>query len=599
MENSITYLLRNYYTISSQNYRLFYDFNSTGLPVVQNVTGDLSISGYITGNNTENFYLNSGVVNFSGNSVFIDNSSASINTKDCTYFITYENKSLGDFVLLNCIETGSYNNSIYYKGYEFGVTANNYLYFNYYNSGGSQVFVSSQNMPDKSNVFLTLANNAVQFGSYDFIYQKLNVDLFPLDTNYIFNPTGIWISSNLNYTGLYSRNMPFRGNMEKFLCFSPSIPISDIRLINSGTVSNYISGGNIIQNIVSTGITGYATGMLPYFTGITGTTYGITGVITDEFGETYSGYGQIDLTGVLYTQQILPQYGIVYTPETVYINESCSIDPNLILKYGKSNLNLLFNSNLQDNINYIYNTGSSQISNIDNLKSKKANGFKYFNWVTNTNHFYEVWCDGLYQYSGTVTSSGDIYNITQILSGDYILDENGNIIFNNNFDLNDNVKIDAIIPNAYNTLYIDNFNLSNIALLYSGEGYYLNWPTNSQIFLNGQKLVSGNTGDIGISADYGIHNQKIFIKNAGVFYNLSNSILSAIVESGVYDSISSSSVISCGHKFLPGSSKAYRNGVRLDLNYDYIELANFDTNLGTGIFDINTDIIYNGNGGFN
>jgi len=598
MENAITYLLKKYYTISNQNYQLFYDFNIRNR-YVTNITGNLSLSGNIIGKNTGNFYSGSGLANFSGNSVYINNSSGFIDPQNCTYFITYENKSIGDFTLVNCIETGSYNNSIYYKGYEFGVTANNHLYFNYYTNNGPQIFVSNEYMPDKSNIFLSLENNLVRFGSYDFTRQELNLNSYAISSNYIFKPTGIWISSNLNYTGLYNRNIPFNGTMERFLAFSPSIPISDIRLINSGTVSNYFSGENVTTYTLSTGITGYATGLLPYFTGVTGTTYGITGVITDGFGDTYSGYGQINLTGVLYTPQILPQYGPIYTPETQYINESSSINNDLIIKYGKSNVNFLFNIENDDNVNIVYNTGYNQIYNQNNLKSIKANGFNYFSWINYNKSDYEVWCDGLYQYSGQLIPSGDIYNQTNILSGDYVVDSNGNILFNNSFGIQDYVKVDIISPYAYNTMCIDNFNLQNSNLTQSGNNYILNWPINSQIFLNGQKLISGTDEQIGVTADYGINSSGIYFKNTGLFFNLPTSILSAIVEDGACDDISQSNLMNSRSKFLPNSSKTYRNGVRLDNQYDYIELGNFDTNIGTGIFDIKSNIIYNGNGGFN
>ena len=76
-------------------------------------------------------------------------------------------------------------------------------------------------------------------------------------------------------------------------------------------------------------------------------------------------------------------------------------------------------------------------------------------------------------------------------------------------------------------------------------------------------------------------------------------MLSANVELGLFDRVSQSNIIRASNNFLNNSSRAYRNGVRLDVNYDYIELGNFDTNLGTGIFDIKQNIIYNGNGGFN
>ena len=598
MENAITYLLRKYHTIASENYQVFYDFNQTG-NYVQNITGNALLSGAVTGSNKQNFYQQSGVANFSGNSLYINNSSGYIDVANCTYFITYENKSSGDFTLVNCIETGVYNNSIYYKGYEFGVTANNYLYFNYYNPNGSQVLVSNTALADRSNVFLSLENNSVSFGTYDFISQNLNASLYPINSTYIFQPTGLWVSSNLQYTGLYNKNSSFKGIINRFLVFSPSIPSCDIRLLNSGTVCDYYSGGNIVTYTSETGITGYSTGLLPYYTGITGSVFGETGVITDIFGDTYSGYGQINLTGVLYTQQTLPQYGVILTPNTEYISDYISLNTGNIFSYGKSNVNFLLNIQSGDNVNLVYNTGLSQILNQKNLTSKFANGFNYYSWINSNLNNYRVWADGLYQYSGATVKSGDIYNLTNVISGDYIVDSVGNIYFSNSFGGRDYISVDIVGSGQYIPLYIDNFTLNNVNLISSGNKYYLNWPQNSEIFLNGQKLISGAETQIGTSADYGITGTGIYFKNTGVFYNLPPSVLSANVELDLFDRVSQSNIIRASNNFLNNSSRAYRNGVRLDVNYDYIELGNFDTNLGTGIFDIKQNIIYNGNGGFN
>jgi hypothetical protein len=598
MENAITYLLRKYHTISSENYQIFYDFNSSGYSV-NNITGAISLSGSLTGNNTGNFYIHSGLANFSGNSIYIDNSSGNINLQDCTYFTTYQRKNSGDFCLINCIETGEYNNSIYYKGYELGVTANNHLYFTYYNNNGPQVLISNNNVADKSNIFLSVRGNTIGMGDYDFVSQDTNKTLYNINSNYVFQPKSLWISSNLEYTGLYNSNNPFNGNMERFLVFSPSIPASDIRLINSGTVCNYSSGGRVITYTSGLAITGYSTGLLPYFTGVTGSIFAVTGIITDAFGDTYNGYGQVNLTGVLYSQQILPMYGNVQTPNTGYVLESITLNTGAISSYGKSNVNILLNINQNDNVNLVCNTGIQEILNQRNLKSKLANGFSYFSWINSNKNSYNVWTDGLYQYSGQNVPSGDIYNIINVISGDYIVDDRGNIYFNNSFGYLDNIVVDIIQPQEYNTLYIDGFNLAHSSLQLVGDKYYLNWPQQSEVFLNGQKLISGLYSEIGTSCDYGISGSGIYFINTGVFYNLQPSVLLANIETGLYDQVFRSNIFVTSANFANNSSRAYLNGVRLDLNRDYIELGNFDTNLGTGIFDIKQNIIYNGNGGFN
>jgi hypothetical protein len=447
---------------------------------------------------------------------------------------------------------------------------------------------------------VSVQQNQVNFGNYDFIKQSFNFSSYPIQSNYIFNSNKIWVSSNLEYQNPFSRNIPFNGTLKNFMIFSPVIPYSDIRLINSGIISDYYSGQYVTTYNNYTGVTGYDTGLLPYFTGITGSVYAATGVVQNIFGDTYTGYGQVDLTGVLYANEKVPLYGLISEPVSQYVPEYISLNTGEINTYTKSNVNFLFKIQNNENINLVYNTGIAELANENNIQAKYLNGYNLFNCANSIKNNYIVWSDGLYQYSGSFIESGDLYNLKQILSGDYIIDENGNILFNNTFDNNYNVTVDIVNPDIYTTLVIDNFDLNSTNLINTGSGIYLlNWPKKSEIFLNGQKLVSGDLKNLGVNADYGITGDVIYFINTGVFKDIKNSILSANVQYDMCDIVSNNNIISVYSGFLPGSSKAYRNGVRLDNGYDYIELGNFDTNLGTGIFDIKQNIIYNGNGGFN
>jgi hypothetical protein len=443
--------------------------------------------------------------------------------------------------------------------------------------------------------------NNVNFGDYDFVKNKINLNSKLINSNYIFNPQKIWLSSNLQFTGLYNRNSNFNGTMERFLALSPSVTLSDVFLMNSGCVCDYYSGGYVSVSNGYSGVTGYGTELVAYFSGITGTSYLPTGVIEDSFGNSYTGYQQIDMTGVLYEENSFPLYGLTYIQTEEKVDDYIVLNSGLIYNYGKSKINLISKVDINDNINYVYNTGINDIYNIYNLYSPKINNFNYFGWILDDKrNNYTVSSNGLCQYSGKYIQSGNIYNIENIISGDYLLDNNGNIFFNNSFGYRDNVMVDIIHPDLYESFVIDNFSLDNINLTNSGNGiYYLNWPKNCELFLNGQKLVSGNHEDIGTNADYGITGGGIYFINTGVFYNINNSILTAIVNNiNTCDDVTNQNILNAKGKFLGNSSRIYKNGVRLDEYYDYIELGDFDTNLGTGIFDIKENIIYNGNGGF-
>jgi len=597
MENAITYILKKYRSTAITSCKVFYDFNEENNDnIVYNTTGVESLSGYITGYNTQNFYQYSGVGNFSGNSVYIDNKSGYISTNNCTYFITYNNNNTGNFVLVNCIETGEYGNNLYYKGYEFGVTSNNRLYFTYYDNNGAQVAVGNEYLADKSNVYLSLGNNNVSFGNYDFASQSLNITSKIIKSEYIFNSSGIWLSSNLN-NSLYSANSAFDGTMNRALIFSPSVSISDLRLINSGSVCQYSGQGESTVYTSGYQITGYSSQMVPYFTGITGSEFGPTGVIVDIWGDRYSGYGTVYLTGVLYSEIESPMFGWLVTGNTVYNDSDLEIDYNLVNSYGKSIINYLHNIQNNDILNYVYSTGIYRSLDQRGVNIDYAKGYDYFRKITNRSGEYDIWANGVYQQSGKIISNNDIYNPIETISGDYVIKNNRDIFFSNTFGINDNIIMDIIYDNEsqlyhYN-LYIDNFNLQNGNLVLDGDKYNLNWPPNSQIFLNGQKLISGNESQIGNNADYGVSSSGIFFKNTGVFYNISNSNLSAIVEQDMLESTGIANLKKFEYLFPSESVKIYRNGIRADRGLDYIEMGSYNMKLNTGIFDKKNYIIYN------
>ena len=600
MKNSITYFLDLNFSNATNSYGILFDFSSqsTGR-AIYSLTGYTGITGQLVGS-TGGFYSNSGVASFNNNSIKIKNiTNDQIDFLNCTYMTVFERTGIGAFTLFNCVETGVYNNILYYKGYEFGVTANNKLFFEYYSNTGPQLLVGNQYLSDAASVFLNVGPNNVSFGDYDFYKNKANVNSFSFNGAYVFDPSGIYIGYNPDYTGLYNTNLPFKGKLDNFIVFSPSVDYWDISLVNSGVVSDYYPSVQVTEYDQYIDITGYETGTFPYFTGVTGQQYVLTGTVLDDFGNLYSGYTFTDLTGVLYTTGIVPVTGMVYIPKTGYSQDSGNFRSDYLIRFNKKKINLLSNIDSSEVVDIVYSTGGYNIYN--NLDVTSSYGYLNNDFtdisLRDKSLIYKCWVNGLRQCSGSYAELGDIYSKYKVIQNDFILNDN-RLKFANTFNSTDDVIIDYMLSGSSMDDYIiNNFNLSGNYLIPSGGKYVLNWPSNLELFFNGQKILSGKDSEIGSTAYYGITGDKIYFKNIAYFSGTSGTLIGS--SCGNYtDKTGCAGSFFLTSGFVSNFTKVYRNGIRLKKDVDYLELPNNVSGLGTGIFDINDYLIYNGTEGF-
>jgi hypothetical protein len=711
--NSIPYFLNLYSSVANDNCKIFFDFNTASGSIV-NVSGVKSeVSGEIIPS-TGSFWRNSGSGFFSGNSVKITNTGTSINVFDSTYVLVYENLVSGGATLISTVDTGNNGSGLYYKGFEFGVTANNRLYFEYYSNNGPQVFNSSSVLSDKASVYLTVSNNKISFGDYNYFYSKLNSNDFLIDSNYLFDEKDIYLGYNPNILTGYNYNKRFTGYMEEFLLFSPPIYSNDIVYLNSGFANRFIPDTTYTTQVIINQITGYSTGITGYYTGITGFNVTATGVVVDDFGIQYTGYSQTDLTGMLYGTGIIPLSGDTIITTTGYSGAYTILQSGFINSFGRSRLNILKSIDQNTIVDISLPTGIYEYAYRTNLNANfdyARNSF-FDSYASDKGYQLYVSKNGLANISGTNIQVGSVYNAQNSISNDYVVNSANEVLFGAASSGADSVILDTA-RNSYNTgLYINNFNLSDcyseyaeigtgflatgqslnftgnwidvssgqssMVFIYgsgtgigtvtlqvlseisglpsgvnvsvidnvrsgysafipkisnnfssfrvigngsslnvwswatyriinsetcmssgyypSGFGFILEWPTvGNRLFFDGRKMISGRIEDIGINCDYSITPSGLYFdERTGIFSYASGNLLSLPV---IFDfnTTGRNNLNTIPNRYYTNYSEVYLSGERLRVGSDYLELARFDTNAGSGIFDINTDILYNNN----
>ena len=634
---AINYYLNQYCGPAVNNLIAYIDCNNT-------VTGSLTQlatgSGYfavsLSGSGSYNPWVNSSCAYLSGSYIKLkQNTTGNISINDSsTILMVYENLSTGGGVLASTVK--NYNN--YSGGFEFGVNADNNLYFQYYNNAGPQTLIFNESLADKCSVFLNLSQNKVNFGYYDFFKNYRVSNDFSINSQYLFpsNITGndIYIGYNPISSGGYSYNKNFIGNIYDVMVFSPSIYPYEIDIINSGLVSNYTSGQTVITSTGVLQVTGYATGVVSYYTEITGHSISFTGMVSDALGNQYSGYQVNDLTGTRIGTGAIPLSGFVNIYTTGYTDPTLQLNTGYLLTFGKSKINVMDYYVSGDMLDISLETGIFYVTGLSGIVSKYLNSFYQKNlqatYLYSSSAFINsfisqnsgdvsaiVYLNGLAQSVSNIVYTGSVYNSQPYPDIDYYLTGNQigtSQLFSEN---NSNVIIDASPLNILKNLpyVITGFNVTGYGVSSDGIRYILNVPfvssgnlisTNYQnldIFYNGQKLIQGKDSEIGDSAHYGItgyqsggqFTQGLYFKNILPFSGTSG-VLLVTPNIGDVNLTGNNFLLNfSGSKYLPNYTKVYLNGVRLYNGIDYLECGNYDLRAaGSGYFNNKSSIVYNG-----
>lgn len=553
---SIGYFFNQFNSVGNDNFTIYADMSVSGNSI-PNLTGTHSPTGIRASGNKYSYFQNT------GNEVDYTNA---------TYAMIYEKSGNGGATLISNIELVS---GSYYQGFEFGVTANNRLYFEYYSPNGPQVFSAPGNLSDKEAVFLTIFNNSVLMGSYDFYSNSVSNSLpFVINGDYLFNPSGVYLGYNPKATGLYSYNKQLTGTISEFTVFSPSLYPLDVTYVMSGFVNNHSAPTNYINYINTTGITGYATGITGYYTAVTGYSIVATGVITNSFGITHTGYTSIPLSGTLSGSGVIALTGITQIATSGYSGESVSLDTSKVLSFGKSNINILAPIGL---VQSRVLTGVTDYSLEQNATAKYDSvNDSYHNPDFLNGINFVVYADGRLKAIGDSYVSGNIYSSVTLPVNDYFVDSNNEVFFDPSFSGN-NVIFEGI---SYDTAGTMSINSPFVIRNNTSVGFNMSFD----FFWNGKLLTSGK--------DFIYTNPNIlftgsYASGTGCLIAIQRPIGVQSIFSGV------NRAQSFTKPFATNYSNIYVNGLKITPNIDYLELAKFDLNSGSGIFDIKSGLLYN------
>ena len=422
-------------------------------------------SGITSGVTNNNFWQNSGSGFYNGTYSYIP-TTGTVNLNNATYLTVYQKTTPSDGLLISTAYTGV--DPVFGKytgGFDFGVTANNYLYFNYYVNGQAQTFTSDVPLPDKVSAFVTLQNNLVSFGNYDYYAQQFNSVNYPINSNYLFNPSGIYLGAN----PIMNNSRPFTGYIDEFLVFSPSVYPSLIKYINSGFAYDYsvLASGPLSGQF--TGVTGTQVYVTGYYTTVTGYNVIPTGVIYDYFGNQYTGVQVVPLS-LTVSGTGLQQLTGVTSQITGYSSVTASLFYNTgyVGTFGKSTINLLSPIISGDVVDINLPTNGYPFGYENNLRLSynAINGGCFSNTYlkSNPNLNYIVFQNGLTLNSGAYSVTGTVGNSGIRFSNDYYIDQKNNIFLANGFNgLTDNISVAYAdtFTGTYDTgLYIENFSLN-------------------------------------------------------------------------------------------------------------------------------------------
>lgn len=518
-ESGVNYYLDTYSSFEVEPYwKVWYSFKDVQNGVVPSISGaNSSYSGVYAQNDLFNTpdYLSLG---YGKTGVGISNITGFDYDAFSLIFLAQKLNKSGS-ILFTCAETGTYNGENVNKGFSIGYNDAGNIFFEYYHKGNPRVYTSSF-IPYKNHSIYVIKNGQdLILGNYNFISSKTQQDTFSIDDTYILDPQKWYLGTgqkNDKPKDFYSHKYcDFL--LDEFLCFDYPLYQDDIVLINSGFCSNYIDDYYVTGSGLAPSGTpiGMVTGM---FSGVTGSQTIPTGVITDDFGNQYTGYSTILLSG------LISGTGIGYSS-----GDSPFFFEELVTGHIEINTGFL-KSMYPSVIVYTRPMDSSDMmhvwTNNTEIKDLDYNSKMYYDVANNV---YQIdstgsiapFINGLFYNSGQKIISGSIYDPTIIFEGDYF--QTGyQLDFTGFFQDQDKGEYRKIESSYYYYVPISHPPLA------------LGEPFNSLLFLNGVNLIKQAPDDTrpfyDADADYAY---KFTAGNNGLLV-LNTSLLNAIGANSIF-----------------------------------------------------------------
>ena len=532
-QQGINYFYTGVLGLNENNLKVFYDFNSGDSNHILSIPiGNSEHSGLINGNSGD-FFGDLGSGNFYNKSVKIANSTG-LFSNTATFIVTQEKTGQNGGTIFSNFEGNSFK-----SGYYFGINDANKFYWGYDNNNSPSIKTSLKNLSDKNAWALKLENNSVSFCYYNNNTLQLEKEswginsatLLPSDQWYIgsgknlkpydhFIDNFIYIDrsiSDSNLTRLFSGIWnDASGNFSQYLPYE------------TGQITGYTNAITGITGILSTSqvfsgnFTGTSNVEVYSISGLTGTI--LEGGTELQFLQNLPQYCvgrdeqpiyweknvDIETTGITGFQRYLSGIRTINTVTPVYIEQnetgylSSGItslplyntgDPADLLTSGQTILTPDYpylNSFGMKSVSYI---GLPQTGYFESLSVTGNPLQTYYNKIAQynfgqlnfqTDKAYnsgqvDVFLNGLIQSTGGYSITGDFFNASVQISGDYYI-SGRNIYFK-----------DPV--NSSHILLYDIFDSGDKQYFesgdYSSSGTLPLDVSSNLFFLTGRKLVSG------------------------------------------------------------------------------------------------------------
>ena len=543
-----------------------------------------------------------------------------IPSDDFTFLFCYERaRGITEVLLSSALGT----NFSTYSGLTVGVNDINKLYLEYWNPVEGRCSLDyEKNIASKNLVYFNRSFGEFKLGVFDPVGGTLDYSTCSAVTSQYSHSNNFKLGQS---SSTWSSGLNFSGYFDDFYCLSGKIPDSSALSLFSGFYSIPMTGGisgdiTVCKNVtvlsgsgvvLGTGITGYksvpvyTTGYVPtgcfnsgysYLagTGITGYENKYIGMQPDNCGFFNPVYILTPLTGAIYNtgftyacsgsgEVITTTYtnealtgtltGLIYVPVnsgicstgTGYYPDSLYIDSGFISSLGFERVYSFHDcQNIFQSECYFYTGATSNSINLKPEFNSVSN-----EWAVSSEHSGSgknlIFNNGqlLLESGWSSYTSGysTLYNIT----GNIFLD--GNIIRSNGYaDEYDSLVYDNSNSISGNFVFLQNSSPAGTSLSSVFSSTYSNYS----IFLNGIKLFSG--------LDYSSSQFLFDIPASSVLIKINNNYISSnkIYVTGLTNELSLNGL----GVFSNNSSQFYINGIRQELDNDYVEVSRFSVLTG-------------------
>lgn len=552
--------------------QILYSFQDSGYDFIPSVPhGNTAYSGFI--NNTGNFWQ----VNRSGSGFFnsdtlikISNASGLNSQTSWTTIINYEQSSGQNSVLFSSYQSGESINS----GFLIGINSNGSPYFEYYTPNGPTIGLSDKNYGSKNSLWITKTYNNLSFEYLNFNTKELESENWSVDDNY-------WINSDNWYLGgqsgapAYWSGSNFIGYMDCFVHYSPALLANEKNIVKSGLYTNIFDSTIYITTGYTSGITGFNYTVTPIFTGVTGFTNTVSGYITGTCDNVQTIYSSGNLTGIIYDSGVVPVYDFVVNYYTGISGANQIENSGYSMSFGMEAVSYLKNINATDLSELFYYPISVNKININQeLIFDRTLGKFILPTAYNTDQL-NFYVNSAAQFGSGYSVTGGFYNRGIQISGMYF---NSGIYLSGNYNGSDTNIIDIVSgARAFST--------GDYYILPDETGISGLIPNKCMVFAEGVKLPSG----LWYKAT-GINFQ---LTNPYIYNNITSQRLWSMpidLESSYVSGIWNVTGVS---KFARNTSQVYINGLRANINDEYLEISRFSLLNNSGRYLENLNSIYN------